>query len=233
MASSGPIEDRLLRLANRILAEARDQERMDSDLTWRWMAHHVAELMDLAEHGPPEGRAAAALECNQAILALWRHRYCSEYGRRPFDAYVPLADALSQRKDPWVRHKHPPLGSPNPADAPRLAALQDIEVGANAAVELITSLVAARLNSDATVSDMSILCDAEAVSSGDPDVLVMQLFKQTSDIVLSSEPGRQADRHRLTMALDLLATRASELANEARRVSKELGDSSPNDSCVL
>ncbi|MBX6382610.1 MAG: hypothetical protein IRZ07_06490 [Microbispora sp.] len=191
------------------------------------MAYHVAELMDRAERGPPQGRAAAAAECREAVLALWRHRYCLEVGRRPFEAFVPLAETLAERGNPWERHRSRALGSSDVVDDSLLVTLREIDVGANAAAELVTSLIAARLNSEETMSDLSILSDAETVSPGDPDVLVVRFLRKTSDLVLSAEAAREADRKRIAEALDLLAVRAADLANEARRVSEELAGGGP------
>lgn len=141
-------------MADRVLAEARDPERNRSDLTWRWMAHHIAELITRAERGPPEHRAAAAAECREAILALWRHRYCLEVGHRPFEAFVPLAETLAERGDPWARRRPRVPWDADVTDDPLLAVLRDIDAGADAAAELVTSLVAARLNSEETVPDL-------------------------------------------------------------------------------
>jgi hypothetical protein len=118
------------------------------------MAHHIAELITRAERGPPEHRAAAAAECREAILALWRHRYCLEVGHRPFEAFVPLAETLAERGDPWARRRPRVPWDADVTDDPLLAVLRDIDAGADAAAELVTSLVAARLNSEETVPDL-------------------------------------------------------------------------------
>jgi hypothetical protein len=149
-----------------------------------------------------------------------------EVGRSPFDAYLPLVEMLAERGSPWAGHRSRAPVLPGAADDPRLAALGDVEAGADAAAELVAALVAARLGSDGVVPDLTIE-DAEAVSPGAPDVLVVRFLRHTSDLVLSAEAAREADRRRIAEALDLLATRATELAKEVRRASEELAGGGP------
>lgn len=56
------------------------------DTLGRWMAHHVAELMDIAEHGSTSSeRRTAGREAVHTILEIWSHR-----ATLPGNAY-PLA----------------------------------------------------------------------------------------------------------------------------------------------
>lgn len=70
------------------------------------MAHHVASLIDQAEHGPSEQRASAQKECFETILALWRHRSELPSGTRPFEEIEPIVRTIRSLdpEDPTPRY---------------------------------------------------------------------------------------------------------------------------------
>ncbi|MFC9250400.1 hypothetical protein [Amycolatopsis thailandensis] len=77
-------DDRLAKLGERILTEL-GETQTNSTLT-RWLAHHVAGLMDTADRaraaGSPDADARQA-EARSAILQLWQHRTDWPYGWPP------------------------------------------------------------------------------------------------------------------------------------------------------
>ena len=64
------------------------------DTLSRWMAHYVAELIDAAENGSAEERAASRRKCFEAILELWSYRAELPGGRRPFENLEPIVRTL-------------------------------------------------------------------------------------------------------------------------------------------
>jgi hypothetical protein len=66
-----------------------------NDVLGRWMAHHVAELMEAAVTAAPADRRAAEERCSALILEVWRHRNCLPEGRRPFQRLEPMLDTLA------------------------------------------------------------------------------------------------------------------------------------------
>lgn len=62
----------------------------------RWMAHYLAEKITIVERLEGNEREAAEKECYDVILKLWEHRHTLPSGRRPFQSFEPILDALSK-----------------------------------------------------------------------------------------------------------------------------------------
>ena len=65
------------------------------DTLSRWMAHHIAELIESVETATAEDRKAKTDECATAILNLWEHRHLLPNGKRPFGDMQPILRALA------------------------------------------------------------------------------------------------------------------------------------------
>lgn len=63
------------------------------------MAHYIAELIQLIDSSPSEGKAQAKKNCFGAILDLWSHRGELPNGKRPFEHIEPIIRAI-QSLDP-------------------------------------------------------------------------------------------------------------------------------------
>ncbi len=77
----------------KLLVKALDLDQT-VDTLGRWMAHHVAELMQAVEEA--EGREKADIEdrCRNAILELWEHINFFPRGHRPFADVEPLLTVI-------------------------------------------------------------------------------------------------------------------------------------------
>jgi hypothetical protein len=64
------------------------------DTLGRWMAHYIAELIQVAETANGEERPAKMRACCEVILSLWRHRHQLPNGKRPFEELEPILKAL-------------------------------------------------------------------------------------------------------------------------------------------
>lgn len=102
-AESSPPDELVAELGERILAEF-DAGQTNNTLT-RWLAHHIARLINVADHartvGAPDADARAA-EARTAILQLWQHRSDWPNGWPPPRAasIVELLDLLPDPDDP-------------------------------------------------------------------------------------------------------------------------------------
>lgn len=70
-----------------------------TDTLGRWMAHHIAELIEAARNALAEEQAQRQDRCAAAILELWERRAGLPCGRLPMPNLEPLADVL-KRLDP-------------------------------------------------------------------------------------------------------------------------------------
>jgi hypothetical protein len=74
------------------------------DVLGRWISHHVAELVNLAETAPEHQRAEAEARAREAILQLWEHRAAIPSGARPFESFEYAIAGLERLGDdrPWA-----------------------------------------------------------------------------------------------------------------------------------
>jgi hypothetical protein len=73
------------------------------DTLGRWMAHHIAELIEEAESASADERPLRMVKVRDAILALWTHRHAFPSGRNPFHGMEPIFNAL-ESLDPDASH---------------------------------------------------------------------------------------------------------------------------------
>jgi hypothetical protein len=66
-----------------------------NDVLGRWMAHHLAKLIEAAKSAADDARVAAEDRCVTAILEVWRHRNCLPHGARPFEPAERVLDVIT------------------------------------------------------------------------------------------------------------------------------------------
>jgi hypothetical protein len=69
------------------------------DTLSRWMAHYIAEHIELAESLRGDEKEEARRQCFETILKLWQHRAAFPGGHRPFEKFEPIFKIL-ERLDP-------------------------------------------------------------------------------------------------------------------------------------
>lgn len=83
----------LLALGKRLVEEFERDCHIDT-LT-RWMAHWIAEKIELVEKAGEVERPSRMLEASDAILKVWEHRNNFPHGRRPFEKLEPILSTLA------------------------------------------------------------------------------------------------------------------------------------------
>src|SRR5438034_174203 len=82
----------VLELGRRLVAELGLSD--STDTLGRWMAHHLAGLIDDAAKATQEDRPAKEGRIRDAILELWARRAEMPDGSRPFQELEPILRAL-------------------------------------------------------------------------------------------------------------------------------------------
>lgn len=82
--------DALLALGKRLVKALRSDEDLLSD----WMAHLIAERMQVVEASTGAERQAAEEACAQEIMRLWQHRYSAPDAVNPLANLMPLARTM-------------------------------------------------------------------------------------------------------------------------------------------
>lgn len=67
------------------------------DTLARWMAHYIAEKIELVEKLPfGEKKEDAKKDCFETILNLWKHRWLLPSGKRPLESFEPILRVLEK-----------------------------------------------------------------------------------------------------------------------------------------
>lgn len=91
------MQERIIKLGRTLAKELSLDPGVDT--LARWMAHYVAEQMELAKSTKGDDKNAAEQRCFETILKLWEHRSSLPNGRRPFENFEPIFRTLA-RLDP-------------------------------------------------------------------------------------------------------------------------------------
>lgn len=81
-----------LELGTRLVEELGCQQ--STDTLSRWMAHHIAEMIQSAENATGNNRCELMKQCEEAILRLWKHRYEFPSTKNPLMSLEELESTL-------------------------------------------------------------------------------------------------------------------------------------------
>lgn len=194
------------------------------DTLGRWMAHHLAELINQVENGPTATeRSKARQNAKETILRIWEHRASlpgKVYPLSSFRNVLVVIDRLRPDKNPFWSFKH---RSGTKLDQ-LTASLFDVHS------RLIIALLLMKLapTEKAVVSDIDPVA-IEALDETEQLVLStltqwLQLFESKSGIYVQvreereEEPEHEADTEKI--ALELI----DELTNTLQELRGEIGD---------
>ena len=93
MTEQSARSEAVVALGKKLVAELGLSDSVDT--LGRWMAHHLADLMQEAEAATGDDRPAKQAQLRDAILTLWSRRFELPGGRRPFGEFEPILRALS------------------------------------------------------------------------------------------------------------------------------------------
>jgi hypothetical protein len=110
------MQEDVLALGRALVAELKIDDSVDT--LARWMAHHVAELIQEVEAAADDERSIKLKRCADAILDLWAHRHEFPDGKRPFQCLEPILRSLEvldpQNPTPRIyRSARPPRDGEN------------------------------------------------------------------------------------------------------------------------
>lgn len=91
------MQKRIMNLGKALVEELRLDPGVDT--LSRWMAHYIAEQMEIAENATINNKIEAEQRCFDTILKLWQHRSSLPNGQRPFERFEQIFRML-ERLDP-------------------------------------------------------------------------------------------------------------------------------------
>ena len=152
------------------------------DTLGRWMAHHVAELINEAENGAtPAARLRAREEATETILRIWEHRASLPGNAYPLARYKDVLEALDRLRpdsNPFLRFLHA-----TKATREQLAA--DLFDGLS---RLIIALLLMKLPSGETSMEVDV-ATADALSETEQQVL--GCLQQWSQLFISADTSTE------------------------------------------
>jgi hypothetical protein len=191
--------DRTLALGEKLVEELDLKDR--GQTLDRWMAHHVAVLIEEAAHAVGPQRQQKRARCAKAILELWSHRKEFPNGKRPFEDFEPVLRVMASldpnpkktRYLPFAVHNTKPVKKASAAE-PWLQIAIDIDRSAKTLIRYCIS-VAAALGLEKSRSWMKLVKSSLIRTA--PDIEAVRIVIETADSVSQdqrSESVRYVDR---------------------------------------
>ena len=215
----------LLELGKRIVNELGMDDSVDT--LGRWMAHHIAELIQAAESAEVEDRPGRLAQCTDGILALWKHRSHLPNGKRPLEDFEPILRALESLdpSDDRPRYFRTSRLEANQAEQNAettewLEAADELDYAAKILIRYCLARAAG------AASDKSANWVALAEAAGledDVDLIAVRIMSEESDLLTATEPDDEV-RKRIEDRIERLEgfkKMAAALASDLRRQLKK------------
>lgn len=207
----------VIALGKRLVAEL----NLGDDMMAQWMAHLIAERIDVAENASPEERASAHDACASVIFKLWSHRNSLPSHIRPFRELEPLLQTIASLdvdSGPRFRYlpQHPSDEEPDGAaiqESQLLKAALNLDYSARVLIQYLLSSAAESVG-DKVIPwlDAAINAEADAVL----EARVVQFFTAGAKLPDADEVAREALLDKIEK-LDAFSQLASDVAAELRR----------------
>jgi hypothetical protein len=202
------------------------------DTLGRWMAHHIAELIQEAESANADDRPAKMANVREAVLALWSHRHALPNGRSPFAGMEPIFNALASL-DPDTPHFRyfSTSSAPGTDDEESKEVKKYVEMAkaVDRASKVIVSFCiaeAAQRALDPSKEWVQLASKAEADEGF--DITLIRIIADRSDLI--KEPNPASVRRRILsdrkQKLEALLAGASEVLES---INAQLGELPPED----
>lgn len=78
------------------------------DLLASWMAHYIAQRIEIAQTAPPDEKEKAQNSCAKAIFELWEHRSAVPKHLRPFGELEPIIRTIASLDVEQTGHRYYP-----------------------------------------------------------------------------------------------------------------------------
>src|SRR3954464_10264175 len=90
------MQQQIINLGKQLVQSFASEQHGDVDLLSRWMAHYIEQQMMAVENATGAEKVAAEERCFRTIVSLWEHRSTLPNGRRPFESFEPIFEALAR-----------------------------------------------------------------------------------------------------------------------------------------
>lgn len=182
MENSGT-QNEVIELGKLLVKELELEDSVDT--LGRWMAHYIAEKIEVAKNVDDASRPAAEAECAKAIIDLWHHRWKIQQRHQPLKDFSRLLELLRQIDpetfDPYYYKFAPEKNKEE--DNVWLTAAYNIDKAARVCLKYMLNKAADAAGS----ADAKAILDIAEVIGPDPDIMVIQTLLGNKDYNLDPE----------------------------------------------
>jgi hypothetical protein len=183
----------VLRLGRRLVEELGLAE--STDTLARWMAHHIAELIEDVEKADGVYKAEKTVKCRQAIVDLWQHRHELPDGKRPFEDLEPVLRALSSLDPDGGTHRYFRASSrPHGEEDERSDTERWLELAegldASARILICYCLGQAAVGASEEMKEWLLLAEAAALGH-ETEFPIIRIIVGEGDLVTEPDPNEQ------------------------------------------
>lgn len=202
------------------------------DTLGRWMAHHIAELIQETESASDDDRPVKMANVREAVLALWSHRHVLPYGRSPFAGMEPIFNAL-ESLDPDTPHFRyfSPSSAPgtNDKESEEVQTYVEMAKTVDRASKVIVNFClaeAAQRALDSSKEWVQLASKAEADKGF--DITLIRIIADRNDLMKAPNPATKRRRilNDRKQKLEALLVGASEVLES---IDAQLGELPPDD----
>lgn len=202
------------------------------DTLGRWMAHHIAELIQEAESANDDDRPTKMAIVREAILALWSHRHVLPNGQSPFAGMEPIFNALESLHPDTPHFRYFSAASAPDASDEESAEVQtylEMAKTVDRASKVIVSFCiaeAAQRALDSSKEWVQLAIEAEADEGF--DITLIRIIADRSDLMKAPNPATKRRRilNDRKQKLEALLVGASAVLQS---IDTQLGELPPDD----
>jgi hypothetical protein len=218
--------EKILALGRKLVEELGLEPSVDT--LGRWMAHHIAELMDRVKMATGEECIRAENRCFEAILNLWKHRSQLPNGKRPFadlEAIIRAVQSLDPNDETPRYFRAVRRGAKDEEENSKAQEWLNIAEGLDYSAKVLIReclVEAARETADKS-KEWVALAEAAGAEEGVPEIVV-RFVTERKDIETEPDPYEQT-RKRLEDRIkrfDRFTRLASAFADDYRNRLKAL-----------
>jgi len=205
------------------------------DTLGRWMAHHIAELIQEAESANDDARPVKMANVREAVLALWSHRHALPNGRSPFAGMEPIFNALESLDPEIPDFRYFSISSaPHASDeeSEEVQKYVDMAKAVDRASKVIVNFCIAKAAERALDSSKAwVQLASKAEADEGLDITLIRIIADRSDLMKASNPATKRRRilNDRKQKLEALLIGASEVLES---INSQLGDMPPDDQNV-
>ncbi|MEB0207723.1 AVAST type 3 anti-phage proein Avs3b [Pseudomonas sp. CCC3.1] len=185
-----------LALGKKLVSEQGLEDSVDT--LGRWMAHHIAELIQEAESACDDHRPTKMANAREAVLAFWAHRHALPSGRSPFAGVEPILEVLEGLDPDGSNYRYF-----SPSHAPSESDKESEEVYANVAMAKIVDR-ASKIVIDFYLAEAArgaldtskewVQLATEAGADDGLDITLIRMLTDREDLTNGSNPNGERRR---------------------------------------